>query len=86
MLTKHGYRMNFSSFHKCSAYTVKPAHTVTSIKQSPVLKGHHFSCPVIYNFILIEPLLRSCLSYKTTFLCPKCDLLIQVRLHFTIYI
>jgi hypothetical protein len=23
-------------------YTVKPAHTVTSIKQSPVLKGHIF--------------------------------------------
>jgi hypothetical protein len=23
-------------------YTVKPAHAVTSIKQSPVLKGHHF--------------------------------------------
>ena len=22
--------------------TVKPAHKVTSIKQSPVLKGHHF--------------------------------------------
>jgi hypothetical protein len=24
------------------AYTVKPAHEVNSIKQSPVLKGHHF--------------------------------------------
>ena len=23
-------------------YTVKPVHAVTSIKQSPVLKGHHF--------------------------------------------
>jgi hypothetical protein len=23
-------------------YVVKPAHTVTSIKQSPVLKGHFF--------------------------------------------
>ena len=27
--------------------TVKPAHMVTSIKQSPVLKGHFFLCPVI---------------------------------------
>jgi hypothetical protein len=24
------------------AYSVKPAHVVTSIKQSPVLKGHPF--------------------------------------------
>jgi hypothetical protein len=24
------------------SYTVKPAHAVTSIKQSPVSKGHHF--------------------------------------------
>jgi len=23
-------------------YIVKPGHAVTSIKQSPVLKGHHF--------------------------------------------
>ena len=30
---------------------VKPAHMVTSIKQSPVLKGSPFSCPVIENFI-----------------------------------
>ena len=41
--------------------TVKPAHVVTSIKQSPVLKGHLF-CPVIENFIWIEPLLRGHLS------------------------
>ena len=41
--------------------TVKPAHVVTCIKRSP------FSCPVIENFILIEPLLRGHLSYKTTF-------------------
>ena len=29
---------------KCTecVYTVKPAHVVTSIKQSPVLKGHIF--------------------------------------------
>ena len=25
---------------KCLSYTVKPAHVVPSIKQSPVLKGH----------------------------------------------
>ena len=31
---------------------VKPAHAVTCIKRSP------FSCPVIENFIWIEPLLR----------------------------
>jgi len=33
------------------AYTVKPAHAVTSIKQSHVLKGHLCSYPVIENFI-----------------------------------
>jgi hypothetical protein len=27
--------------------TVKPAHTVTSIKQSPVVKGHHFEKVVV---------------------------------------
>jgi len=27
-------------------YTVKPAHVVTSIKQSPVLKGHFFFVPM----------------------------------------
>ena len=32
-------------------YTVKHAHAVTSIKQSPVLKGHLFLYPVIENFI-----------------------------------
>jgi hypothetical protein len=36
------------------SYTVKPAHVVTSIKQSSVLKDHLFSCPVIENFIWIE--------------------------------
>jgi hypothetical protein len=35
--------------------TVKPAHVVTSIKQSPVL---------------IEPLLSGHLYYKVTFSCP----------------
>ena len=46
-------------------YTVKPAHAVTSIKQSPVLKGHHFLV-VIENLKFLP------------FRCPKCVLLIQV--------
>ena len=41
-------------------HTVKPARAVTSIKRST------FSCPVIENFILIEPLLNH-LQYKATF-------------------
>jgi len=32
-------------------HTVKSDDAVTSIKQSPVLKGHIFCCPVIENFI-----------------------------------
>jgi hypothetical protein len=47
------------------------ALAVTCIKRSP------FSCPVIENFIYIEPLLRGHLSYKATFFCPKGDLLIH---------
>ena len=43
-------------------YTVKHVHEVTSIEQSPILKGHPFFCPVIVNFIRIEPLLRGHLS------------------------
>jgi len=35
---------------KNNTYTVKLAHNVTSIKQSPVLKCHIF-CPVIDIFI-----------------------------------
>jgi hypothetical protein len=50
-----------------SVGTVKPTHVVTSIKQSPVLKGHLFLVPVIENVICIEPLLRGHLSYKATF-------------------
>jgi len=31
--------------HSSNQYTVKPAHVITSIKQSPVFKGHIFlSC------------------------------------------
>ena len=56
------------------------AHTVTSIKQSSVFKGHLFSCPVIVNFIWIEPFLRDHLSYKATFSLPKGELLKQVWL------
>jgi len=54
---------------------------VTSIKQSPVLKGHLFSCPVIEKVIRIELLLRGHLSYKATFSFTKGDLLIQVWLY-----
>ena len=42
-------------------YTVKHVLAVTCIKRSP------FSCPLIDNFIWIEPLLRGHLSYKVTF-------------------
>jgi hypothetical protein len=45
---------------------IKPANVVTSIKQSSVLKGN-FSCPVVENFIWIEPISRGHLSNKTTF-------------------
>lgn len=31
--------------------TNKPAHTVTSIKESPVIKGHLFSCPVVEHLL-----------------------------------
>ena len=53
---------------KCIINTVQPGHTVTSIKQSPVLGDHLFlTCTVIENFIWIEPLLRGHLSNKATF-------------------
>jgi hypothetical protein len=50
--------------------TDKPAHVGTSIKQSPVLKGH-ISYPIINNFISIEPLLRCHMSYKATLYFPQ---------------
>jgi hypothetical protein len=36
--------LDMSSFQriKCSLYPAKPAHAITSIKQSPALKGHFF--------------------------------------------
>jgi hypothetical protein len=52
-------------FHKTSLYlisasvdpcTVKHAHTVTSIKQPPVIKKSPFSCLAMEDFISIEPL------------------------------
>ena len=45
---------------------VKSAHVVTSIKQSPVFKGHLFFFPFKEYFVGIEPVLRGHLSYKTT--------------------
>ena len=58
-------------------YTVKPANAVTSIKQSPVLKGHFFLVQSLRNSYKFN-LLRDRLSYKAIFICPKGDLLIQV--------
>ena len=52
--------------------TIKPAHMVTSIKQSPVLKGDYFSCSVIENFIQIEPLFKLevvSVNFITTYIC-----------------
>jgi hypothetical protein len=40
--------------------TIKPAHAVICIKNSP------FSCPVIGNFTWIEPLLSGHMSYNAT--------------------
>jgi hypothetical protein len=57
---------NFQTYIYIYIYRVKPAHVVTSIKQSPEFKAT-FSCPVIKDFIWIEPLLRGHLSYKVTF-------------------
>jgi len=34
--------MHLLEEQKCILYTVKPARAVTSVKQSPVLKGHLF--------------------------------------------
>jgi len=51
-------------------FIVKPAHVITSIKQSPVLKGYHF-LDLTEIFIVIEPLLRGHLSYKVTILLSK---------------
>ena len=52
--------------------TVKSAHAVTCVEMSLI------SCSVIIFFLEFEPLLRGHLSYKTIYLCPKDDLLIQV--------
>ena len=59
-------------------FTVKLAHAVTYIKQSPVLKGH--ICLVLSYKVSYE----LNLFYEVTcfirphFLCPKGDLLIQI--------
>ena len=59
--------------YKFKINTVKPAHVVTCIKR------YIFSCPVIENFICIEPLLRGHSLKRPHFLCPKGDFLIQVE-------
>ena len=57
-------------------YFMKFQHTVIPIYILKTL--FNFSCPLIENFIWIEPLLRGHLSYKVIFICPKSNLLIQV--------
>ena len=56
---------------KLKSYTVKTAHAVTSIKQSPVLKSHLFLVLSWINVIWLESLLRGHLSYKATFSLSK---------------
>ena len=57
-------------------YTVKLAHVVTSIKQSPVL-NHNFLALSLENSIQIEPLQDVTCLIMPLFLCPKGDLIIQ---------
>ena len=62
--TVSGYLVPHSFIFSCkfsSTQICRFAHVVTCIKRSP------FSCPVIDNFIWIEPLSRDHLSYKATF-------------------
>ena len=47
---------DISSNHR---HTVKRTHAVTSIKESPVLKGHIF-CPFLYMFDIIQLLYNLC--------------------------
>jgi hypothetical protein len=56
-------------------FTVKLAHAVTSIKQSPVLKGH--ICLVLSYKVSYELNEVTCFI-RPHFLCPKGDLLIQI--------
>jgi hypothetical protein len=71
----HNLSNDWCFFHYCTLfifiYLITDLFTllnaVTSIKQSPVLKMSHFSCPDIEHFIWHEPLLRSHMSPKTTF-------------------
>jgi hypothetical protein len=78
MVTEMNSIININYFMS-KKITFKPVQAVTSIKWSPLLSSHLyqvvtsikqspvFSCPVIENFIWIEPLLRRHFSYKTTF-------------------
>ena len=69
------WHLKQSQLKSVCIYIVKDVQVVTYVERS------HFSCPVIENFLGIEPLLRDHLSKKTLFLCPKDDLLIQVWLY-----
>jgi hypothetical protein len=66
-------------------HTLKHTYVVTYIKQSPVLKGHLFlflSYKKSYELNLFQEVI--CLI-RPCFLCPKCDLLIQVWLYTNLY-
>jgi hypothetical protein len=56
-------------------YTVKPVHVVTSIKQSPVLKGHPFLVLSLNNSYEYNLFLEVTCLIRSLFLCPKGDLL-----------
>ena len=58
--------------------TVKHAHAVTSIKQSPVLKGHPF---LALSWKIWNSFKRSTGLKRPPFLCLKGDLLIEVWLY-----
>jgi hypothetical protein len=58
--------INSTLFEAC---TVKPAHAVTSFKQSPVLKGHYFLVDLVQIevfLLILEALLHLQLPVKST--------------------
>ena len=55
-------------------------------KQSPVLKGHLFSFPVVGNFHMNWYCFKSSSAFKDNFfLCPNGDLLLHVWLYYLLY-
>ena len=53
-------------------------NTVKSAHPSPLLSNNLYSCPVVENFISIEPLVICICLIRPLFICPKGALLIQV--------